>query len=745
MHRGMRLIVVLTSVIGISCNVIAARAANGRVFEQVSPPYKGGFGVLHIEGVGQDGNGVAYYSPGAFAGARAGLSSDTDFLDYLANRGATGWSTTPATPPDELMPSLNGHNRDISITLHLTLALGKVGPSLESAFQAGTEEKFLLYNTELPDLSSNWEQAGITLKTLTNTQIVLLYLGGSNDFCHLLFEAPPANGKGLTEILLPQAIGTTGQIYELVSGCSGEPAALRLVGLNDNGRVISPLCKVEAGIEDYNLSASSAFNAIAGDGSEVFFTTCIANEVDDHQLFVRLNGERTIEVSKALTDKCGQNEIPCAGAVERASADFAGASEDGSKVFFTTHASLDEGKKVGNDLYMATIGCSSGGSEDCSTAARRVTSLVRVSHDPSGDEAAVQGVVRIAPDGSRVYFVAGGDLLTASEETSLRNRGRAVPKLGADNLYVYDSVSGQVEFIGDLCSGPEQFESGSIEDTSCPSAKGIDTGLWVSNSASDEAQTAGQDGRYLVFSSYAQLDETDTDASRDVYRFDAVTGEITRISVGENGYHENGNGAFDATIAAGHKGGSVRWQHELDTRTISDDGSRIIFTSAEPLSPRATNDLANVYEWHISSDGHFDLSLISGGTASTPVEDAVIAFGGTDIFFLTTESLVPQDIDVAPDIYDARIGGGFPSSSTPREQCSSDACQGPLTLPAPLVVPGTLSLLPEQMGVVAQKTQSSKTKKSKVPKRKRKKRKRLAHSRGGRNGNSGHKAKGQGR
>ena len=36
----------------------------------------------------------------------------------------------------------------------------------------------------------------------------------------------------------------------------------------------------------------------------------------------------------------------------------------------------------------------------------------------------------------------------------------------------------------------------------------------------------------------------------------------------------------------------------MDTRAISEDGSRIVFTTAEPLSPAPSNGLTNVYEWH---------------------------------------------------------------------------------------------------------------------------------------------------
>jgi hypothetical protein len=46
------------------------------------------------------------------------------------------------------------------------------------------------------------------------------------------------------------------------------------------------------------------------------------------------------------------------------------------------------------------------------------------------------------------------------------------------------------------------------------------------------------------------------------------------------------------------------------------------------------------------------------------------------------------------DLYDARIGAGFPAVPAAPEECSADACQGPLTNPAPLLVPGSVSQSP---------------------------------------------------
>jgi len=430
----------------------------------------------------------------------------------------------------------------------------------------------------------------------------------------------------------------------------------------------------------------------------VFFTTCIANDPGHHhQLFVRLAGTRTLEVSKPL-DGCVS--VPCFGAAGRGSADFAGASESGTVVFFTAPLAVGQsalvpgGSDRSNNLYVATIGCPEGDS-GCGVSERVVTSLVDASHDPMvGQAAEVQGTVDTAPDGSRAYFVARGVL---SEGVNAQG---VAPIMGADNLYMYERATGRVVFVADLCSGYSL--SGTTEDVKCPNATGVDKSLWTGGAS--EAQMAGLDGRYLVFSSYGQLVAGDTDAARDVYRYDAQTGTLTRVSIGEAGYHDDGNDSeFDATIDIPYpRGGPAKFQAELNSRAVSEDGSRIVFTTSEPLSSHAINGLPDVYEWHQEpGNGEGVVSMISSGSSVTPDGRAVIARDGVpgvpegrDVFFTTSQGLVAQDTDGAPDVYDARIGGGFQESSASRLQCSSDACQGPLTTPAPLLVPGSVSQAP---------------------------------------------------
>jgi hypothetical protein len=588
---------------------------------------------------------------------------------------------------------------DASSSLNTIMDSGEPGSSYEAAFQTGTEGEFWLHGTNSPDTVANWELAGRSLKALSNAPFGVRYLGASANLCRL-FLSP------LAEALLPEAVGGiqgNGNLYELDSGCNGEPRVLRLVavrnalGPSGEPATFVPSCGPVLGTVNGN---TNTFNAISADGKEVFFTTPTAGGCSgSYQLFVRLNAKKTLEVSKPVSEaaSCGE-EVPCPGAAARSTAVFVGASRDGSRVFFTSNERLSETDTDGtSDLYMATLGCPPA-NEGCEVAAWQVKSLVQVSRASAvGEAAEVQGVVRVSPDGSRVYFVARGVL-----GEGVAGEGRAAPSKGADNLYVYDSATGKTGFVADLCSGPRS--SGTVEDLRCSpeliagvggTAKN-DSKLWLNNINVGEEQSAGLDGRFLVFSSYGQLTGDDTDTARDVYRYDAETGVLLRVSTGEAGYDANGNNsAFDATIAAGHQGGTVVEQYEMDSRAVSEDGSRIVFRTSEPLSSEAVNGVEDAYEWHLEPGAKQGaVSLLSSGSAQQPVPSVVISSTGNDVFFATSQGLVPQDTDGALDIYDARLHGGFPEASASPQPCAGDACQGPLTSPAPLLVPGSVAQAP---------------------------------------------------
>src|SRR5262249_34342929 len=78
---------------------------------------------------------------------------------------------------------------------------------------------------------------------------------------------------------------------------------------------------------------------------------------------------------------------------------------------------------------------------------------------------------------------------------------------------------------------------------------------------------------------------------------------------------------------------------------------------------------------HERSNG--TVSLISRGHGTRASGLSGVTPNGSDVLSQTTESLVPQDTDGgAPDVYDARVGGGFPAPAGPIPPCDDSGCHG---------------------------------------------------------------------
>lgn len=693
----------------------------GRTYELVSPVYKAGNRVNGILGVAPNGETVLYSSGAAFSGEPA----NTGFLNYYIARRRAEWLTFPeAVPPERLAKP---YGMDFSPTLDLSIVFGKAGPNEGTASDESQEYEYLRRDTRLPDEASLFELIYKPIKPLEpEPQYSLGYRGANATMSHIVFEAR------LGTYILKEALGTNSNIYDLTD------AGIKLIELNNKGQAIDKPCVPHIGS---GTGRTSEYHAISTDGEEIFFSVGVnASECGTtSQLFMRAGGTRTIEISRpTAAGNC--LEVPCPGASERAPAEFQGADEAGDRVFFTTREPLITGDKDGgNDIYLARIGCPGVEGPACPAEQRAVMSLSQISSGTTAAE--VQGVVATAPDGSHAYFVARGVL-----GTEANSEGR-LPVQGADNLYAYDDAVQSVLFIGDLCSGSER--SGNVEDANCPeTVKSGESGrnderLWVEPTREAQVNECGgagegcQAGRYLIFTAFGRLSRSDTDDVKDVYRYDDSTGQLERVSTGEEGASEDGNSSgFSATLPSSTVRRTVTEEYDLDSRAISDDGRHIIFTTSEALAPFAINGVANVYEWNETGAGGGTVSLLSVGLADRPVEGVVTSSSSRDVFFMTTQGLSPEDTDDQADIYDARVEGGKPRPPASPEPCSGDACQGPLSNPAPLLVPGSAEQspgenLPTHTGKRTAKPKKSKSK-HRHKARSRRRRGRVRRSGGGR-------------
>jgi hypothetical protein len=460
-----------------------------------------------------------------------------------------------------------------------------------------------------------------------------------------------------------------------------------------------------------NKEIYSAYNSLSGDGRSMFFTVapCKAGgtgsnagvSVPAYTLYERVEspGGEMKSVLVSGPGPAGVCHAECLASQPR-DASFQGASSDGSRVFFTDTGRLTddagqdghgEDSAFSNPTCTGTSSLTSGCNlyaftcpAHCENESER--KLVDVSAgDSSGLGPRVQGVVAIAPDGSDVFFVAQGVLTGKANEMGLK------PSPGGANLYVYrlgpDGGEGAVTFIATLPkSEVEKWGSGIVQ------------------------ANVTSDGRVLVFTSHRALspDVSREEGPAQVYRYDVETERLSRVSIGQAGFDDNGNApTADAKIVGAFHGFESGVGPARPDPTMSDDGSLVFFETPTGLTPGALNDHAvignpnvlaeNVYEW--AADGtqpspnapacaepNGCISLISDGhdlnegshTHSNPsaVQLLGVDDSGENVFFTTADQLVRRDTDSQVDFYDARVGGGFPEAPPAPEPCATlDECR----------------------------------------------------------------------
>jgi hypothetical protein len=159
-----------------------------------------------------------------------------------------------------------------------------------------------------------------------------------------------------------------------------------------------------------------------------------------------------------------------------------------------------------------------------------------------------------------------------------------------------------------------------------------------------------------------------------LYHYDVRTGVLTCLSCPADGSEPTGGGDYGATDAWAAGPGA-----------LSHDGRRVFFATPTSLLASDTNGVMDVYEW---LDG--ELHLISTGTSPLDSAFAGATPDGSEVYFTTNDSLVPQDIDSGiADLYVAKIGGGFAGRSA-EVPCTTD-CQGPPRALEQLQTPGTVT------------------------------------------------------
>ncbi len=199
-------------------------------------------------------------------------------------------------------------------------------------------------------------------------------------------------------------------------------------------------------------------------------------------------------------------------------------------------------------------------------------------------------------------------------------------------------------------------------------------------------------GRYLLFLSFGRLTPDDKDNVQDLYRYDMQTGELIRISFGRNGNDGNGNDDQFPVKLSNPTNGSPSEFAEDGSREISANGNVVVFETAAPLVSRDNDTGTNpkceqhftgcdVYEWEAQGEGTCSeaggcIRLISSGVAVQGTGGGLIDESGRNISFQSSQNLGVFDTDGSPDVFDARVEGGFHRPATQPECESADQCHG---------------------------------------------------------------------
>jgi len=328
------------------------------------------------------------------------------------------------------------------------------------------------------------------------------------------------------------------------------------------------------------------YRGASTDLTKVFFVSSeslVPGDTDGQQDIYQRSGGVTTLISTG----------PAGGNSPDYSAYWAGASPDGSRVYFTTDEPLVSGDT--DDCGFVPPGCT-----DVYQRAGGTTTLVSTG-PRNANGANYAQYVGAAADGSHVIFSSDAALVTGDHDS---------------NLDLYDRSAGTTTL---LSTGP----SGGND--------AIDAYGWhVSN-----------DGTRVVFTTDESLVSADSDSQTDMYEHSSAGTSL--VSTGPAG----GNGAYTA--------GPVQYG-SLPMVVASDDGSRIFYITRESLVAADTDDCVDQSSageppgcWDIYQRSGGQTTLVStaavGANTRNDATPTAISSDGSRVYFETDGPLSSADID----------------------------------------------------------------------------------------------------
>ena len=648
----------------------AAYLPDCRAYELVSPLDKnngdivpplqpGGFGAKEgIEQSAVSGDRIAYSSRTAFAGAEGAPISSQYIAQRLSGR---EWTTHAVNPPRGRLIAENGSG---ALTAEYEafspdLCTGWLRTLAEPVLAEGGVAGFPNIYQRHDGLCGGSGYEAVTRSEPTTARAGEYYelqpQGFSADASRTVYLAPDSLAVDEGPQPPPQPAACSSEVvncsYRLYEYDSAS-AKTRYVCILPGGEPVSANCSAGS-LGLHPRHDSSLQNAVSADGRRVFWSVPPGGGNGGYgaaPIYVRIDAARTVAVSQAAEALSGTT-----------GSWFWGAARDGSRALFTT---TKPGTEI-SDLYSFDVD---------QEATKKIAGKVI-------------GVAGMSEDAKRVYF--------ASREAiggSGPNGEGAEAQAGQPNLYFFDPQSSSYRFIATLA------EADTVAD-------GAGTSSPVSPTSIRHSARVIPDGSVLAFSSFASLtgyDNTDAvsgNADTEAFIYEAAAdggaGRLLCASCNPTGSRPAGQDANPDPEEFWVAARVPVWQNSLyATRALSEDGSRLLFDSNDALSLRDANGRQDVYEWEAPGKGSCTaesssyspandgcLYLISSGQAAGDSELRDTDPSGNNVFFATSQSLLPQDYGLI-DLYDARVDGGLPLPAAPAPACEGEACQSPPAAPA---------------------------------------------------------------
>jgi hypothetical protein len=348
------------------------------------------------------------------------------------------------------------------------------------------------------------------------------------------------------------------------------------------------------------------------------------------RLYMRAEGRETVEVSAP------QGVEP--GPSERTPVNYDVASADGSEVVFNTGTPLLPGENSReNHLFMYK------------TVTHHL-SLIASGGGIPPTEGTGNNKVLLSEDGSVVYYNVG------------------------ESIYRYETQTGKTSFVAAV------HTTHSANEASYTTPNGQ---FLVFVSGSGGVEVTGPHGLEL---------EPRGEAHNELYRYDAADGSVMCVSCGE------GVAPAEGLMLEPPE---FRTDDEIPPFVqMSENGEKVFFETTAQLVPQDTNSTEDVYEWE--ADGTEEAPgvvcrVVNGCThlLSTGEDVGRATFlgaseNGDNVFFATAGQLLPQVDGEFPNIYDARVGGGF---APPKREVECTSCQGVGSPPPLFSIPAGVSFV----------------------------------------------------